>query len=508
MKNLNAGSIIAIIIALFSSTLVLLATKWGVGLTPDSINYIKGANSIALSGNLQDLSAHWPPLYFIYITIFSLLTGDIWIGARWGQIILVVINILLLATIIARFTRNTTWTIPIVLFITLLSPTIFPVHLMAWSEALFLTFLLTGILFLSMYEVDLSRKYLVTAALAIGLATVTRYVGVPLIAAVAVMLFLYALKKRLSFTDLITFSVISILPIGIWIIRNELTQDFATNRELVFHPITWPQVEIGFNNIAGWLQLPGNYWPLAMIAITAIYTLYIYQRFAKPITGNTTSWLVIDILIIFPIVYLITLLISISFLDAHTPLDARILSVSLLPLGVGTVILIDRINPTSNIGKIAQTAVIGILLVISLLNLMGLSNYIQVQTRNGIGFNAREWVLSPISHLARSIPDETIIYTNIPEVFYVHHKREAVLLPRIINPGTKQPMEQFSTDYNRLRKLLDYGQAVVVYFNLGAWRWYLPTKEMIIENTKAPILYQGQDGVILGQPSAASKIYD
>jgi hypothetical protein len=45
---------------------------------------------------------------------------------------------------------------------------------------------------------------------------------------------------------------------------------------------------------------------------------------------------------------------------------------------------------------------------------------------------------------------------------------------------------------------IENGKALLVYFNMITWRWYLPSKEELAASLKVPVPCQGWDGMIFG----------
>ncbi|MFW2438898.1 MAG: hypothetical protein ACN4GR_05945, partial [Arenicellales bacterium] len=89
MKNIVSDKLYSMIIVafvIFSFILIYISTHWGVGLTPDSLVYIRIAESFA-TGNASDASQHYPPLYSFLLFLPSVVVNDTLISARWIQIL-------------------------------------------------------------------------------------------------------------------------------------------------------------------------------------------------------------------------------------------------------------------------------------------------------------------------------------------------------------------------------------------------------------------------------------
>src|SRR3990172_3099143 len=90
--------------------LLLVVTRWGIGLSPDSAIYIAGARSLLEghgisfplgAGRWQPITA-WPPFYSIVLAVLGLPGVDPWIGARFLNAVLLGANAILTALILRR----------------------------------------------------------------------------------------------------------------------------------------------------------------------------------------------------------------------------------------------------------------------------------------------------------------------------------------------------------------------------------------------------------------------
>ena len=84
---------------------VLFTTPLGLGLSPDSISYLKGSMGLVSGQGLAYVSAQWPPLYPTLVALFALPTGDVILGARLVNGLFYAGNVILLAELIRRVTN-------------------------------------------------------------------------------------------------------------------------------------------------------------------------------------------------------------------------------------------------------------------------------------------------------------------------------------------------------------------------------------------------------------------
>ncbi len=95
------------------------------------------------------------------------------------------------------------------------------VSLMAWSEPLFICFVLLYLILSKSYLAKADTTSLLLLSLSVALACLTRYIGVIFILTGVVSVLLFRRDSpRVKFKHLFLFILISALPIGIWVIRN------------------------------------------------------------------------------------------------------------------------------------------------------------------------------------------------------------------------------------------------------------------------------------------------
>ncbi len=163
---------------------VLLSTRSGAGLSPDSAVYIGPARSLLAGEGLSTVSAggdyvtmtHYPPLFPSLLTGAGLVGVEPALAARWLNALLFGATTLLVGGIVHR-TTDSHWISIGAAFFTYSSSVTLSVHAMAWSEPLFIFHGPLGLTLVGTY-VRTSRPWvLILASAAIGLAFLTRYVG-------------------------------------------------------------------------------------------------------------------------------------------------------------------------------------------------------------------------------------------------------------------------------------------------------------------------------------------
>ena len=190
---------------------------------------------------------------------------------------------------------------------------------------------------------------------------------------------------------------------------------------------------------------------------------------------------------------------TISFFDASTPVDMRLLLPIFCILIVGVFSLMWAISQ-----KLKRPVVWwGFLLFATLAIFLKSSDAILSATamqENGLGYTSRQWKNSENLAFVRLLPKGIKIYSNGSDAIKFLTQRPALNLPKSTNPVT---METNSLDGKEIeamcKEILDK-KAILVYFKTIN-RNYLPTQEEIESTCKIPILRTFDDGIVVGDIS-------
>ena len=224
---------------------------------------------------------------------------------------------------------------------------------MVWSEPLFIALWFASLLMLQAFVNVGGYRWLIGASVAAGLACLTRYSALSL--AMAVMITLAAgerfnanWKQRLL--DALAFGTIACLPIALLVLRNLWLTGNAADRTMSFHPPELADWHVGLVAVSGWLLPHANRtWVVVGASAVAIIIFIVCVdtwRFLHAISTESNSAApLMRILLCFSAVYAVFLMCSVTFFDAHTVFDNRILCPLFLPLLLLTVVAIVRHLP-------------------------------------------------------------------------------------------------------------------------------------------------------------------
>ncbi len=415
------------------------ATTWGAGLPPDAVSYIQGARSILENGNLSGLSPHWPPLYPLAIALSGIFSDDLLVSLRQLQLWTYGANFLLFATIIFLNTRSS------LLALTagaLLSTSIvfLQMHAMAWSEGLFCLFAMLGFFFLARGLRPVNYRLLLLSALCVGMATLTRYAGVAVIisGAIAVLIFLKGnVVRRLTLS--LVYGFVSSLPLAIWAASNLASGSSAVNRSVSYHPVSAETLAKGFTVFNSWFLMPGDTYILFPGVSVLIAALLIISKRVK--TPDPPDFL-IEICLLFTAFYIVFISLSITFVDAHTPLDNRILAPAYLFLVLGLTLLVARLMK-GRLAAYAGVTIVCAMLLLALFQSAPQTIFVDAAARSGIGWAAKTWRTSPALSWLEKQQLGLQIFTNAPEPIMLHTNRSASMLPRQHEPARPAAKQRF-----------------------------------------------------------------
>jgi hypothetical protein len=496
-----APALLTAVIALAAAVILWIATPWGIGLTPDSIDYINAARALLAGSGLGAMS-HFPPLYPVTIASVARLGLEPAEAARWLQVLLFAVNILLVGVLAHRVSGGAGWWACLAALLMAASPTIAGVHASALSEPLFLALVLTALIALGAYACEPRPGSLLIASAATAAAMLTRYAGIALVpVTVTAVLCLGRAEWRRRLLDAAALAVIAITPIGMWLLRNSLSGGAVGSRTLAFHPIGAQHVEESLSVMSLWL-FPRDVPPvlrcmlLGLLLGVALATARHRAPFAfKGSIDRLRAAPSIAILLLFALAYATLLVVSISLVDFYTPLDSRILS-PLYPVALVLGLeVIRRLLPTARQSLPWRRAMVTVLLLLAALQVVRGAELFVLSYRDGLGFARRTWKESPLLARIRALPPQTIIFSNAPDVITLLTGRGASSLPSTFDPTTGKPNPRFVAQRQRLRADLKATRGVLVYFR-RIHRPYVPSETHLRQKLHLRLVRENPQGAI------------
>ena len=206
---------------LVSAMVIFLFTRGGIALSPDSVNYLSIAKMINLGRLSESFVVTWPPFFPTLIALVNSLGFEGEESARIISVIsysaLVVVMFLLARATAGRLAAHLT-SISILIF----APLLF-VYSHCWSETVYIALSAGSLLALyKFYESTggRGRRYLIWGALLIGLALLTRYMGIALFSAGFVIVLLNKEIKQVvdKIKLLLLLTLVSCGPLAVYLV--------------------------------------------------------------------------------------------------------------------------------------------------------------------------------------------------------------------------------------------------------------------------------------------------
>jgi 4-amino-4-deoxy-L-arabinose transferase-like glycosyltransferase len=477
-----------ILLALIGIALILQATPEGLGLSDDSIAYVAGARSMLAGHGYREAwlvtaqpVTHFPPAFPAVLAFIGLFQLDPLRAARFLNALLFGSNIFLMGILGWRMTKSLPAGLALAALF-LLNDSLLRVHAVAMSEPLFIFLSLLAFWMFDLYmERDEHWLWLLACGILAGMAYLTRYAGLALVATflVALAILHHSWGRRLRSAGIF---LVGFLPWAAgWAIRNEVVAGSVNNRLLIWHPITAANFETALYNVSTFL-MPVEAWRRELFKMPGIFDAFIVLILGAVLvwdvlkirgqwTGGKAGWSgeagetrpiqdgigFTNGLYVFG--YLASIFASMSFFDASTKLKVRILA----PVYVSLLILLVLL------GKWLWTRRREAVIVLAAL-LFGMSAYGQATAiaelgRGGQGFASFQWYDSKTMAFLRALPPSVHIFTNEPSAVYLYTGRGVYVLPDRFDPVTAEARPGFSEGVVEMQAEIKAGRAVLALFS-------------------------------------------
>ena len=473
------------VIALIGMVLIIRATPNGLGLSDDSIAYIAGARSMAAGDGYREAwlasnqpVTHFPPAFSSVLALFGRFGMDPLRAARWVNALLFGANAALLGILGWRMTPSLTAGVVLAaLFVA--SGEMFSVHAVAMSEPLFIFLSLLAFWMFDLYfERDHHWLWMIACGIFVGLAYLTRYAALALVATFLVSLLVLHTNWKKRFTSMGIF-LAGVLPWALgWSLRNRLVAGNTTNRAFAWHPLTHENIDPGLRVAADFL-IPVESWRREILKQPGVIEGMIIL-----ILGGVLAWVVVtawryvsnpqqertgkearEVLSfttgLYIFAYLASIVFSMLMFDAATKFRLRILA----PVLVSLLILIVVF------GIWLRSRRRDVVIVMTLL-VLGFSTYRQFITfhtwaRTGQGYASFQWYDSKAMDYLSELPDDVMIYTNEPGAVYLYTGQSGYVLPDRLDSATAIAHTNFEEGIAVMQSDIRQGKAVLALFDHG-----------------------------------------
>ena len=443
------GLIPCLLLALVGFGLALVQTRLGPGAGGGSSSYLMGAENLLKGNGFSRYSGGYeiraitgfPPFYSVVLAGVSLGGSEPMAASRYLNAVLFAANIGLVGYLVYAFSAST-WAATIASALLLLADTMLELHTWVMSEPLFIFLSLAAIWALLRSVEGDGLVWLAAAALLTASASLTRYVGPALSVAGALVLLLFgagSLRRRAI--EALVYSLISLLPLALWLRRNSALAGTLVNRDLAYHPIEPSLLRLFLAEVSSWFvphQVPlptGLRAGLAMLLAAGLLGWFIavavraWTRPALQLTGpewgrfRPLPWL----LGLYAVGNVLILFINSTLLDASTTATAppRYLApvyAGLVPLAcVAGVTLAHR----QGIGRMLVLGYAAVLLAFY----AAIDRQILADPLPYLGYTGRRQLWAEAVAAIRKFPAEVPLVSNNPELVYILVGRPAYVRP-------------------------------------------------------------------------------
>ncbi len=468
------GTLLLLILAFTSMLIVWVSTPWGVRVSHDSLFYISAAKNISQlqglywtgsGGELKALN-HFPPLYPITVAVFSWLGMSATSAARVLGMILAGANTYLLGYVLYRNTQSVPAMIIGVSTIFFV-PAVFGLHLQAMSEPLFMLCMLLALSIGAEYLRNQEMKTIVAAAVMASMAGLTRWIGTSVLLSLIIVTFFIghgSWRSRVKTT--IRVGLIGLLPILGWMLRNWSLTGSLTNRTFVVHPIDIDTIRTILDVVFSWLTtIYLSHWVQGFLLIGFFLGGYIYLTWRRVrLKDRRGSIFAAHLFLIFPPFYLLQLVISLSFFDASTRIDERMLSPFFVSMMVSAILLIYSLG-NRWLKWILMTGFIGLFVLGPLPDQWKQTQAVISSIRqNGAGFTTKYWQSSALINWIQEQDDDAIIVTNRAMVVNFLTGLPAIQIPEKWDPVKDQVREDYQFEIDQISADLKLPKAYLVLF--------------------------------------------
>jgi hypothetical protein len=420
----------------------------------------KGLGFCIKDADSCNFESHWAPGFSVLLSLFS--------NHTLLNFLLAFLSIFLLGLLVLNITRSILIT-TIYTLTFILSPTFLKNFSFLFSETLYIPMLLLSLIFLKEYVEKRDPKNLLVLSILVGLGNLVRYANLFSVAVILILLLIY----RVKFRDILIFLFFSLIPFLAWQVFSSFQGEPV--RELALH---FPS---DFHYQVLWETLNGYVFPsysdeLKVVIVVSILVFLVLSTFREKRTAililgfvlvklikthihyeifilfffSTLFLLLIyrdlevwgRILIWFLLGYLVFLFLSISFMDFHTLPDIRIMS----PFFVIFLLLLSLTRS-------------------KFLPLPFLFSY-----------KAPYWANLDILEDVRKLPKSAYVYSNIPEILYLHAGIYASFLPRAFNPNSNRENKKFMIEIREMAERIRKKDGFLVIIRPFR-RYYLPSEE-------------------------------
>ena len=464
----------------------------GPSVQVDSVDYLRSAQSVAagLGTSTVDYNGevnrvtHYPPFTAVVFSIPYTLNWNVMTFIAILNVFLFAVSIVLIGTITFLLSSSFIASVLAALLFSFSSVMIYAFGT-ALSEPGFITIML-GLMtfFILNWKKNISNVALINAALITSLAILSRYIGIAWILSGVFWICVGKATISRKLKQIISFALISVSPIFSWMLLAPSTSPIG-NRAFSIHAIGIAKLQAAMLTLKEYWLVPtsdlidsGQLLLPTLILLGVVGAKMLFEK--KHLTDAATVFIVGS-----AVTYVAFVLLSITFVDASTPLDNRLLA----PMYPFALVLFL----TNRDGRVFTFLIVGFLFVAYLSG--GPQANLGKWDRH-LWYNSESWRNSTTRTAAREIPRELAVYSNAPEVLMLDGRVNSRSLPNWSDPMRHQNNPNFGAEIEVLKKDIESENAAIVLFRRVNWRWYLPGEDVLKANLSLRPVWDVDDGAV------------
>lgn len=468
-------NVLFLTIAMCFGLVLWFATPLGLGLTPDSIAYLKAAQGLSQGLGFDYFSMQWPPGYSTLIYLLGAPIGSdfIW-SARIINVAAYSSLFYILAAVLKRYCRTGGIEAALLTLLICLHPVVTHIFFYALSESLFLLIVLVNVSLLMHYVTvnkPLSLQSKCWLILVGCLAVSFRYAGLTVVALnIWFVIFYHGARgdNRYKWLDVALQALPAVLLISTWRLHRGVGDSEANERPLVLHTVGSEDIRNGLTQIGSWFLSPrasfydGLYGPVSYHVGWVVGVLFLASFLwchAKLITKRSESTPLLSrqdnakhiwILSTYIIGYAAFLIIIRSLFDPNIIFDDRTLSpvflIALIASIVGCYFFKER--------KYRYTLLL-ILATALLIQALHFKSWVFLSYYNGIELNDKNFKARPISVFLKSCKKKIAIAADKPWSFNLSFSTMVYWLPTYYQYGSGLLNKKYKQQINALAHTKD-----------------------------------------------------
>ncbi|MFN4762878.1 ArnT family glycosyltransferase [Gillisia sp. Q332] len=433
----------------------------------------------------KEIVYHWPPLFSLLLALISKITIS---GVFDAGIILQVSLFYCFVLVVLMLLRELKINFKLIIFsgVLLIVSQVSINFIYYLSEGLFLVLLLLSFyLFLKWLNTE-KLEYLFFSAFFCGLVFLTRYAGIAFIGCfMFFLLFLQRDKPALRIKNFLLFLSVFAIVIAPWFFYQSTFEENSVARKFAVHIIPFSKLLDLLITFAYWFL--GS--TLAMVLFAGLVLLYVFhfqklRAGLKPLLRKSFEKYknVLLLSLLFITIYPLFLIVSISFYDAYTPLDNRILS-PLFPFILLLITLFLQILKEQRQKLVLYSSMLFLFLSFS----SSVFPFYKNHYENGSGYTKVKWTQSEVVKYLKDKNFDIITYSNGIEIGELHIQKGFRLLPRLSE----------NSKLEILKEEVYSGEAQIIFFKEVNWRNYVVSEQNLMEIFEAEDFLRFEDGFVI-----------